>query len=230
MALTCIQAQTLLPDTPRVTVSGMSSMEVDNDIATIVLTVSAQTVEKAKAEALVKENLGRLTTWLSSLNGVRNVETQTVRVQQLTDRRNASLPAIVGYEALVVVTAKVEAAHAGELLGDAVTNGATQVNDVSFGLSLEIAAKLEGDLLSAAFEAAKAKAEILATVADGTLGNAFDISTQQQFSQPMAKMAMSESMASDSAAATPYQLSEGKSNITSSVQVSFELRSTHSQQ
>lgn len=221
--LTTLCAQSILPEVPRVTVSGLATAELENDIATITLTVNSTAATKDEAENNVKINLTTLSTWLGQFKGVLNVDTQNLRVQQIHNWRKSAttVPAVIGYEATVTVLCKVSASEAGQMAGSATSNGATQVENTSFSVSPEKLEKTERDLLRTAFSNAKNTATVLADSAGLALGKAFDISTSQQYAQPSQPRAMLSAMSS--ADSTPFQLAEGVSTVTATVQVSFEL-------
>ena len=173
LTLIAAPAQAQTTDTRSISVEGISSRQVANDTARFSAAVVAR---RETARAALSAAARRTRRVLSSLAevGVTRADTRTtsVSVQRVFERdRETRRLRVVGYRARSSVRATVrEVADVGAAIDAVIRAGATDIGSVTFFVADSDAVYLE--LLGEAFDAARAKAELLAARAGLTLGPA----------------------------------------------------------
>lgn len=153
-----------------VAVTGKATLAVPNDTASVGLGVRAERRSKGAALGAASARLRRVIAAVQTIPGVGpgDVRTGSISVRRIGRGTTARYGASQG----IAVTLH-EAARAGELVDAAVAAGASAVRGPNYFVGdTEAAYRLA---LTAAFEQARAKAQVLAAQAGATLGPALTI-------------------------------------------------------
>ena len=189
--------------------------------------VGVQTMA-ATVDDAVAENNRKVQNVIAALKraGAADKDIQTANFNiwpQQDYSENRQIPRIIGYQVsnnISVRSAKI--ADAGKLLGVAIGAGVNNSSGLQFEVSDPARGRDRG--LKAAFDDAKAKAELLAQAAGRSLGRAIVISEGGATvppPQPMPKAMMMEARAASS---QDVPVESGSQELTFTVNVTFELR------
>jgi uncharacterized protein YggE len=198
-----------------VTGTGRSDMAPDIAILSLGVTNSGATGREAldansKAMTAVLEGLKTLGF------GVTDIQTTGLSLNSNFDY-STTPPKVLGYQATNGVTLKVkDLTKLGEILDAAVTNGANQINWLTFDVADKTAAM--NDARTKAIQDARAKAELMAGAAGASVGRVLSIS-EGYMSSPAP--AMAQTMRSDAAA--PVPIAAGQVGLEAQISVVFEL-------
>jgi uncharacterized protein len=153
-----------------VSVEATATIKVPNDSAAVGLSVSLERSSRAAALQAVSKRLRGVIAAVGAIPGVGagDIRTGRISIDKLTRGKKAVFRAGEG----IGVTLH-EPARAGDLVGAAITAGATGVRGPRYFVGETEAAYAKG--LAAAFEKAKAKATTLAAQAGAILGPALTI-------------------------------------------------------
>ena len=205
----------------KVSVTGQSSTVVANDAARLTLGVSANRPTAKAALGAASRQMQRVIGSVKA-GGVTepDIRTQNISVSRLVTRLKGGRTRSGGYRAtqsIRVVVHDIE--RTGLIVQRAVDAGATRVSGPEFFVS--DASRSYREALAAAFDDARADAEVLAARADARLGAVLSIeeSTDSE-PEPQALSAAPAPVAND-APAPPVQA--GESRLEASVSVVFEL-------
>jgi uncharacterized protein len=199
-----------------ITVTGEGVVQTQPDQATISLGVTTNGDTAAKALA---DNNAALTMVLERLKaaGVAETDLQTSNLSlspNWTGYDSGSTPSIAGYVATNMLDVRVrDLATLGPILDAAVTDGANTMNGIIFGLAEPT--PVMNEARTKAVADAKARAEVLATAAGGTLGRMVSMSEMGVYPGPAPMFRQ------DAASAVPIQ--SGQIGMTSSVTVTYEI-------
>lgn len=210
-----------------ITIEGRGEVTAAPDMAQI---NSGVTTQGATAREALDANSAAMTDLIAELKAAgiaaRDIQTSGFSVTPnyvYTDERDANgyslPPKIAGYQVSNTVTVTVRALDTlGAILDKSVTVGANTINGVTFGVADPSA--LYNEARKAAFADARAKAELYATAAGGTLEDIESISESQGFNspQPMAMYAVRAEAAAD----VPVEGGELAFSINVSVQWDLE--------
>ena len=173
IALTAAPAQAQTDESRSISVEGLSSRQVPNDTARFTAAVTARRKTSSGALAAAGRTTRRVLRTLAEL-GIARADTRTtsVSVRRVFARDpDTRRPRVVGYRAGSSVRTIVrDLSDLGAAIDGAIEAGATDVGSVTFYVADSDAVYLE--LLAEAFDAARAKAELLAERAGLTLGPA----------------------------------------------------------
>ena len=177
LALACAPAQAQTTETRTIAVQGTASRQVPNDTGRFTASV---VIRRGSASGALSAAARRTRRVLSELGALgiarRDLRTGTVSVRRLLrfDRRTRR-NRLVGYEARNSVRVTVrDLTRMGAAIDAAVSGGATGIGSLVFFVSN--AKSVYREVLGAAFDDARAKAELLAARAGLTLGPARAIS------------------------------------------------------
>jgi uncharacterized protein YggE len=189
-----------------ITVNGSGAASTTPDRAAFSFGVTTQA---ASASAALSRNSDAIAKVIAALkaHGVADAQIQTQAVSLFP--RTSEKGEIVGYTASNSVSAQSSVARAGETIDAAVGAGATDVSGPAFTSGDEDA--LYRQALKAAIADAKAKAQVLAAAAGGTLGAVTTIVESSSQPVPFVDKAVAPS--------TPVQ--PGTQRITANVTVTF---------
>lgn len=214
----------------KISVTGNASQKTPNDAAAIQLGIENNAPSRKEAEEKTKEAMSSLVAWIKGFKDTLSSSTTALNIYPIFNNRDntpssrKNLPIIIGYQSSALITSEVEAATAGAFMAEATDHGATSVNGVSFHIKDATAAKLDGVLLTEAFNNARERARILVNAADKSLGGAIRIqATQNSTPNPIMPMARAFTATADSTPSTPFQTEPGDSTLNSSVTIDFEL-------
>ena len=215
-ALAASLATMAIADGATITVTGEGIVQTQPDQATISLGVTTNGDTAAKALA---DNNAALTMVLDRLKvaGVAEADLQTSNLSlspNWTGYDSGSTPSIAGYIATNMLDVRVrDLAALGTILDAAVTDGANTMNGITFGLAEPMPAMNEARTKAVAD--AKARAEVLAIAAGGTLGKLLSVAEQGSYSGP------APMFRADAESAVPIQ--SGQIGMTSNVTVIYEI-------
>lgn len=226
------------PEKNKIDVSGTAKMTVSPNLAQISLGVETQ--EKTAKEAQTK-NADLMSKVMKSLkdNEIKDEDIKTTRfsTQAVTEgywacpenKLNCSeddeiwKTKIVGYKtthALLVETDQLT--KVGEIVDDAIDQGANDLDGVTFTLKEETLKQLRQQLLSGAVSEAKNKAERIANAAGVKLLTPISISESYSYYPTNYYMDESKALAGD---APSSELSAGTIDVSASVSASYEIGS-----
>jgi hypothetical protein len=209
-----------------ITIEGRGEVMAAPDVAQI---NSGVTTQGATAREALDANSAAMAELIAQLKAsgieARDIQTSGFSVNPnyvYTEERDANgyslPPKIAGYQVANTVTVTVRALDTlGSILDKSVTIGANTVNGVTFSVADPSA--LYDEARKAAFADARAKAELYATAAGGTLDEINSISESQSFNSPQ-PVAM-YSMRADAEAAVPVE--GGELAFAINVNVQWEL-------
>ena len=209
-----------------ITIEGRGEVMAAPDMAQI---NSGVTTQGATAREALDANSAAMAELIAELKAsgieARDIQTSGFSVNPnyvYTEERDANgyslPPKIAGYQVANTVTVNVRALDTlGSILDKSVTIGANTVNGVTFSVADPSA--LYDEARKAAFADARAKAELYATAAGGTLEEINSISESQTFNSPQ-PVAM-YSMRAEAAADVPVE--GGELAFAINVNVQWEL-------
>jgi uncharacterized protein len=176
-------AQDAKPAERMITVTGVASAAAAPDRASI--TTGVLTDAKSARDALTRNSVAmkKLLDGLKAL-GIEPKDIQTAAVQiNPAYSEGTPRPQIIGYQAVnqVVIIVR-DMKRLGEVLDQAITLGANQMNGIAFEVSN--ADTLVDTARKAAVADARRKAELFATAAGASLGGVLSISEHQSAPQP----------------------------------------------
>ena len=205
-------------DENTISVTGVGTVYAEPDIATFDVGVSALNEDVAVASEEVSSNVERILATLGSL-GVAEEDIRTVGInispEQNYNREGELTATRFRISNRVRVTVR-DTAQLGTLLGRSVQAGANEVSRVRYTFADPKA--LEDSARERAMEAARDKAEQLASLAEVELGTPRRIVEQGGGSQPMPQARM---MAAEAVSDMP--VSAGQLSVSVSVQVDYAI-------
>ena len=198
-----------------VSVTGKATLEVPNDTASVGLGVSAVRTTKAAALRAASARLRAVIVAVQAIPGVGDgdVRTGSISVRRIERGKTTRYRSGQG----VTVTLH-EPDRAGELVAAAVAAGASGVRGPNYFVGDTEAAY--GRALAAAFEKARAKAQLLATQAGATLGPVQTIVESGGIEPPVFAAPEEKSGSADQAPPTK----PSTSTVTATVNVVFLLQ------
>ncbi len=210
-----LAAPALAEEAGRITVTGEATVMAAPDIATISLGVT--TTGETATEAL-RANNAALSAVLDRLTAAgiaaKDIQTSSLSINpNFSDYTSSQRGKIEGYTAANVVTATVrDISKLGEVLDEAVADGANTLNGLSFGLAdpkpqLDAARKL-------AVADAVARAQLLTGAAGVGTGRIVSITEGGGYQQPGPMLRM---------AADSVPVAEGQTGVTAQVSIVFEI-------
>jgi len=191
---------------------------------------SGVTTQGATAREALDANTAAMAELIAELKAAgieaRDIQTSGFSVNPnyvYTDERDANgytlPPKINGYQVSNTVTVTVRALDTlGTILDKSVTVGANTINGVTFAVADPSA--LYDEARKAAFADARAKAELYATAAGGTLDDIQSISETQGYNQPQPYPMYARA---DMAASAPVPVEAGELGFAINVNVQWEL-------
>ena len=198
-----------------VSVTGKATLEVPNDTATVGFGVSA---ERRTKGAALRAASARLRAVIAAAQGIPGVGDGDVRTGSVSVRKVERGRKTVYRSGQGISVTLHEPDRAGELVAAAVAAGASGVRGPRFFVGDTEAAY--GLALAAAFEKARAKAQLLATQAGATLGPVLTITESGGVeAQPIPANGKQESSADQEAPTKP-----STSTVTATVNVIFTLQ------
>ncbi|HUP61639.1 MAG TPA: SIMPL domain-containing protein [Thermoanaerobaculia bacterium] len=208
-----------------VSVSGTGRVTVVPDRFTF--SVGVQTVA-ATVDDAVAENNRRVQSVIAALKRAgaadKDIQTSNFNIWPQQDfSEGKQIPRIIGYHVSNNISVRSEKiAEAGKLLGIAIGAGVNTSSGLNFEVSDPARGRDRG--LKAAFDDARAKAELLAQAAGRTLGRAVVISEggASMPPQPMPRAMVMEARAAAVTQDVPVE--SGSQELTFLVSVTFELR------
>lgn len=205
----------------KISVNGQSTALVANDAARLTLGVSATRPTAKGALGAASRQMQRVIGAVKA-GGVApaDIRTQNISVSRLVTRLQGGRTRNRGYRAVQSIRVVVRAIdQTGLIVQRAVGAGATRVSGPEFFVSN--ASRSYREALAAAFDNARADAEVLAARAGGRLGAVLSIEESTD-SEPVPQAASAPSpVANDDAPSPPVQA--GESQLEASVSVVFEL-------
>ena len=208
-------------ETVSVTGTGRTTLVPDRFSFTAGVQTTAPTVEEA-----VNQNNAKIASVITALKkaGATDQEVRTTNFsifpQQVYEQGQA--PRVVGYQASNQVTVtKKEIAVAGRLLQVALNAGVNETSGLNFEVSDPARGRDQG--LKAAFDDARAKANLLAQAAGRTLGRAMMITEGTEAVPPPRGMAMGV-MAAKAEAVSQVPVESGTRELAYTISVVFEMR------
>ena len=200
-----------------ITVTGEGVVQTQPDQATISLGVTTNGTTAAEALSGNSASLNMVLDRLKAA-GVADADLQTSNLSlspNWTGYDSGSTPSIAGYIATNMLDVRVrDLAALGTILDAAVTDGANTMNGITFGLAEPT--PVMNEARTKAVADAKARAEVLAAAAGGTLGKLVSLSEMGVYPGP-APMFRQDA----ESAAVPIQ--SGQIGMTSSVTVIYEI-------
>lgn len=208
-----------------ISVTGTGRVQLTPDRVTF--SVGVETSAPTVADA-VEENSRKVARIIAALKkaGVQDKEVRTSNfsVNPQYDYQRGPKPQLTGYQVNNMVTVtRDKTADVSKLLQAAIDSGANQIHGVSFVVADMERSRDQG--LRAAFDDARAKADVLARAAGRTLGRAIAITEGTATVPPIYPMqmrGMAEGMVAAKAPDVPVE--QGSEEIRHTVSVVFELR------
>jgi len=202
-----------------ITVSGLGTITLTPDLATIVIGVQSQASTAAKAQSSASTAMNRVIAAMGA-QGVADVDmkTQWVSLQPQYDYRSTgSARTITGYLATQSLSIKVrKIATTGAVIDAAVAAGATQVSGIGFSIADQTAATAQAR--TAAMKDARQRAEDLAKAAGVTLGALRSVT--ESVSSPPIRYYGAADLAAPEAQTT---VQPGTTDVSVSVQATFAI-------
>ena len=210
-----------------ITIEGHGEVMAAPDMAQI---NSGVTTQGATAREALDANTAAMAELIAELKAAgietRDIQTSGFSVNPnyvYTDERDANgytlPPKINGYQVSNTVTVTVRQLDTlGSILDKSVTIGANTINGVTFAVADP--SELYDEARKAAFADARAKAELYATAAGGTLDDILSISEAQGFNNPQPYPMYARA---DMAASAPVPVEAGELAFAINVNVQWEL-------
>lgn len=207
-----------------VTVSGTGKAMLTPDRFTF--SVGVQTIAPTVDDA-VAENNRRVANVLAALKraGAQDKDIQTSNFNIWPQQRyvEGKLPTILGYQVSNNITVRSEkVGDAGRLLGVAIAAGVNTSTGLNFEVSDPARGRDQG--LRAAFDDARAKANLLAQAAGRTLGRTIHITEGTAGYVPPPMPMMQRGMMEAQSAAANVPVESGTQELTFNITATFELR------
>jgi uncharacterized protein YggE len=208
-------------DTVSVTGTGRAVLTPDRFTFNVGVQTTGQSVDEA-----VNENNAKANAVIAALKKAGATE-QEIRTSGFTiypqqDYSQGHLPKLLGYQVSNNITiTKKQIADAGKLLQVAVSAGVNQASGITFEVSDPTRGRDEG--MRAAFNEAKAKATLLATVAGRTLGQAIAI-TEGTAGNEMPRPMLRGVVAQAARVESEVPIEGGTQELSFTVSVVFALR------
>jgi len=206
-------------------VSGEGKVTVTPDLAILSLGVQSQEITVADAQAKASDAMDKLVKALKD-QGVadKDIQTQYFNITQVYRWDNdKQTQVVIGYQVTNTVTVKVrQVENAGKIIDAVVAAGGdlTRVNGITF--TVENPTNYHNDARAKAIADAKAKAEQMAKESGIKLGKITYITESSYNFQPIYRAY--DSYASGAPApATTTPVSAGELDITTTVQISYQL-------
>lgn len=208
------------PAAEAVSVSGVGKVRLTPD--RVSFTVGVESVAPTVEEA-TKKNNEKISQVIAALKqaGAKDPEIQTTNFSVIPQQEfpEGKRPRVTGYQVTNSVTVtRDKTTDASSLLQAAVSVGANQVSGLSFTVADQVRGRSEG--LQAAFEDARAKAQVLAQAAGRSLGRVIAIS-EGGASVPPPIIQRSLAMKAET---LDVPVEQGTEELSFTVMVSFELR------
>ncbi len=213
-----VQQETPPASESTVSVSGTGQVQAEPDRAIIRLGVETQA---ETAEEALAQNSTQMQSLLDALRAAgiasENIQTQSVRLMPRYEfSEEDKSRTLVGYTAANFVRVQTDQLDSlGVLLDEAVSAGATTIENVSFAVSDQT--EFVDQARQAAVEDARYKAEQLAELTSAELGPVLQISESSDMPRPVRR----EAEVMEEAAAVPIE--PGTENIQISVQITWSL-------
>ncbi|MEY3990682.1 MAG: hypothetical protein RI985_1763 [Chloroflexota bacterium] len=202
--------------TRQMSVTETGSVYATPDQATVQLGVSSQAITAADA---LKQNSSDTAAVIDAIKKLgieaKDISTSNFNVYPTYDTSGTRINGYQVNNAVIVVIRNI--ALSGELLDQVVTAGANNISGLSFGIA--DASKYQTDARTRAIEAARAKAEVMASAAGITLGEIITISESVNY---MPEMPYARGMVADAAMAVPVEVGQQQVSIT--VTIVYEIR------
>ena len=209
-------------DTVSVTGTGRVRLQPDRFSFTVGVQTQAPTVEEA-----VNENNARVAAVAAALKKAgalpEEIQTSGFSIYPQQDYSQGHLPRLLGYQVSNNITVtKKQIGEAGKLLQAAIAAGVNTSSGLSFSVSDPERGRDHG--LHAAFDDARAKANLLAAAAGRTLGQALAISEGSQPYAPPRPMRGAVQAMAMKAEVGEVPVESGTDELTFTVSVVFALR------
>lgn len=218
-----------------ISVNGDGEVFAVPDTATFSVTVQERAKDVATAQTAATKKNNDIIAYLKG-NGVeeKDIQTTDYNVQPQYEYSNGACTAgycqpgkqkLVGFEVTQTLTVKVkDTTKAGDLLSGVGSKGASSVSGLSF--TIDDQDKLEADARDKAIADAKKKAEELANSLGVSIVRivGFSESANQPYAYGRATMAMDGASFTKAEAAPSPELPVGQNKITSSVNITYEIR------
>ena len=210
-----------LADSVTVFGTGRASVTPDRFSFNVGVQTVAMTVEDA-----VAENNRRVAAVIAALKKAgaqdRDIQTSQFTIYPQQDYQQGKMPRIIGYQVSNNITVRSEKVNeAGRLLGIAVGAGVNHSSGINFEVSDPARGRDQG--LRAAFNDARAKAQLLAAASGRTLGPAIVITEGTQHTPPPIAVGRAAAMEAR-LEASDVPVESGQQQVTYTVTVTFALR------
>jgi len=202
-------------------VNGNGTITLEPDIASI--NIGVQT-EGANAQEAVNSNNEQSQQLFRALSGVgiadEDIKTSNFSIYPRQERDNEGQPTGITYVVNNTVSVTVrDLDQIGSILDSAVQVGANTINGIQFDVEDREAAQQQA--MVAAVENARARAEVLATAADVSLGDVLSIQTYLGSATPIP---YEKTFAMADTAASSVPVSPGEMQIMVDVSVVYEIQ------
>ncbi|MGB3516391.1 MAG: SIMPL domain-containing protein [Elainellaceae cyanobacterium] len=182
------------------TVTGTGDIEIPTSLTLVQLGVEVQERTAEATQEAIAERSSSLVEFLRSQN-VSELQTTGINLYARYNYNDGN-NTLIGYTGSNTVSFQVPTDRAGEILDQAVSAGATQINGVSFVATDEAIAAAQADALQAATQEAQQQADVV--LASLGLSRQEIVSIQINGATPPPMMPMYEAaMLSDRAASSP---------------------------
>lgn len=217
-----VQGEALAAAPNSIEVRGIATREVAPDMANITLgiTVKADTAEEARAQAAeITKNAKRALLGLAiSQSDIKTSSYNLYPNYEYVNNKNRQK----GYSLSTTMQVKVDDLNKlGDVIDKTVKEGITEVNQINFGLKNE--SSIQRQLLAAAVDNARAKAEIVASAGGRSIGEMLSADISDYSGETVMQRNVSYAKGALASDGAPTQLSEGTLKITGSVNVAFKL-------
>ena len=202
-----------------ISVTGESKLEVKPDMATLTFGVenTAKTAQEAQRENAVKMNavIDSLLTLGIPRSNIQTSNFSLYPVYEYPKAMEGGSPVLAGYRCNNSVTVRLmDVSMVGGAIDVAVTAGATNAGNISFGL--QNPENYRNAVLTAAVNDAKAKADVMARAAGVTITGVYKISDGYTSVVPVERAMASYDMVKQAPSIEP-----GTVNVTASVRIDF---------
>jgi uncharacterized protein len=208
-------------------VSGQGKITVTPDLATLSLGVSSQMTSVAEAQSQASTAMDKVISTLTD-SGIdkKDIQTQSFNIQQVTrwDDKGQQ-ETIIGYRVSNMVIAKIRALDkVGAVIDATVAAGGDLIRINGVGFSVENPEQYYTQVRELAMNDAKAKADQIAKLAGVTLGKPSYVSENSYSPYQTPMPVMYKSMDSAGGAVPTTSISAGETDITMSVQVTYDIQ------
>lgn len=210
----------VMPESITVTGTGKSTVTPDRFSFTLGVQTIGATVDEA-----VNENNRKVAATIAALKKAgaqdKDIQTSQFSIWPQQDYQEGRLPRILGYQVSNNITVRsTKIADAGRLLGIALSSGVNTSSGIQFEVSNPTTGRDQG--LRAAIEDARAKAALLASAANRTLGKAIVINEGVPAQPPV--YPMTRAVAAMEAKVGDVPVESGSQELSYTVTVTYELR------